>query len=89
MPLAHVCKTTLVFYLKSSVSFTNKKKTELLFVLWKKKKSSLRLLEHFEPEESAVIANYCCMLAVLINMFLKLITATQQSSRPVIIYLRI
>lgn len=38
IPLAHVCKTTLVFYLKSCVSFTNKKKTELLFVLWKKKK---------------------------------------------------
>lgn len=52
-------------------------------------KSSLKLLEHFEPEESAVIANYCCMLVVLMKMLFKPITTLQRSSRPVIIYLRI
>lgn len=70
------------------VLLSNWKKSELLFLSWKKK-SALKVLEHFEREESAVIANYCCLLVMLMDMLLKPVTATQKSHRPVIIHLRV
>lgn len=52
-----------------------------------KKKSALKVLEQFEREESAVIANYCCLLVMLMDMLLEPVTATQKSHRPAIIHL--